>query len=77
MQESTCETHCPMPGDMECPQCKKTTDSLKSCDLITVVFLFVHIVWNHHTETACPSCMRPILLKHSLFNLFSANLLGL
>jgi len=46
-----------------CPHCCKATDSLLKYDVLNGVFLVIYIVWGSYQVTACPSCMRRILLK--------------
>jgi hypothetical protein len=53
--------------------CHVPTLRLRAYELPYVVFLVIYSVWQSKTVTACPTCIRPKLLKNSLFNLFTAN----
>lgn len=63
-------------GQIPCPKCGKPTASLKQyvlCNLF--VFLYVFAFMRRGTYTACPSCMRGIIVMRSLINIVPANLL--
>ena len=64
---------------IKCPECSNTTDSLKRYNLADLL-VFVGIAgWvRHSTHTACPACMRTILLKNMFsWNVLTANVLWL
>lgn len=60
---------------LPCARCGQSTDSLKRHRLHRWV-LFIGIAWWAQTAdyTACPSCMRAILIERTLVNLPGANL---
>jgi hypothetical protein len=68
---STCET-----WHLSCPRCGEATDSLKRYRVLDyLLFLFVGLAYGASTATACPRCMRRLLLVNTLYNAPLANLL--
>ena len=64
---------------IKCPVCSEPTDSLKRYTLMDrLVFVGVAYWMRRRTYTACPDCMRGILLKNTFsWNILLANLLWL
>jgi hypothetical protein len=63
-------------GPWLCPHCQASTPNLKQYEIVDwclFVLLFVQI--RPAVYTACPPCMRKILLRQCLVNMPSANLL--
>lgn len=61
---------------IRCPDCGQPTTSLKQyvlCNLL--VFIWVGAFTRRGTYTACPGCMRKIILTRTAINLIPANLL--
>ncbi len=60
---------------LACPHCGRETDSLKQYRMVDlVVVLVVALIYRPATHTACPSCMRRILLKRAAINTITAHL---
>ncbi len=64
---------------IKCPDCSKPTDSLKRYNFPEkLVFIGIAAWTRPATYTACPTCMRTILLKKMFsWNLLTANVLWL
>lgn len=60
---------------LSCPRCKRDTDSLKQYRMVQL-FIFVVVAGSARgaTYTACPGCMRRIILERFAINLLPANL---
>jgi hypothetical protein len=66
----------PQAQSLSCPRCAAPTDSLKRFRLHQWL-VFIWIGWWTRTAeyTACPACMRKILLERTLVNIPTANLI--
>jgi hypothetical protein len=58
-----------------CPVCQKPTDSMKRLRVLTMIFLVLIIQGRGVDYTSCPSCMRRFILKRTLVNIVTANLI--
>ena len=59
---------------LPCPACGKATDRLKSYRMPRIfIFAFVAGLAQHATYTACPSCMRRVVIERFAINLIPAN----
>jgi hypothetical protein len=62
---------------LPCPRCGQFTDSLKQYSgMHLMVFLIAGAWYQSAKYTACPRCMRGILLQRTLINTITANLLA-
>lgn len=57
-----------------CPVCGCKTDSLKSCTVPDIMFLFVANQWGSEHYVACAGCMRKIILKKAATSIVKANI---
>lgn len=64
---------------IKCPECSKPTDSLKRYSLADLLVFIGIAGWVRRSmHTACPICMRTILLKNMFsWNILTANVLWL
>ena len=63
-------------SEVRCPVCHEPTDSIKQYKLVrTLLFLFLFATWNTLVATACPRCMRKVILKRTAINILPANVL--
>ncbi len=65
----------PADPPLPCPKCQRTTDSLKQYSVPTVLFIVIAWAVRRSTEVACPSCMRKTVLRQTLINVPTANIL--
>ncbi len=67
------------PQLIPCPVCKTPTNSLKRYTLVQLlVFVGIAYWMRRATHTACPDCMRSVLVKNIFsINILSANILWL
>jgi hypothetical protein len=63
-------------GLLRCPACRRLTGSLKRYRLIDLL-LFAGAFWfvRTATHTACPGCMRGLIVRRTMFNIITANVL--
>lgn len=60
---------------LPCPTCQKATSSLKRLRLFKLLVFLGFAWWSQRADyTACPGCLRGIIVKRTLINLPSANL---
>ena len=58
-----------------CPVCQEPTDSLKRLRVMYLfIFLILFVQGGGVDHTACPSCMRQFIVKRTLINIVTANL---
>lgn len=65
----------PADPPLPCPKCQRPTDSLKQYSVPTVLFIVIAWAVRRSTEVACPSCMRKTVLRQTLINVPTANIL--
>jgi hypothetical protein len=65
----------PADPPLPCPKCQQQTDSLKQYSVPTVLFIVIAWAVRKSTEVACPSCMRKTVLRQTLINVPTANIL--
>jgi hypothetical protein len=65
----------PYPCLVECPACRKPSDSVKCYRMLLVLFLLIGVSIGGEGHVGCPACTRLKILWYSLVNLISANLL--
>jgi hypothetical protein len=59
-----------------CPVCQKPTDSMKRLRVMYLfIFLVLFVQGRGVDYTACPSCTRSFIVKRTLINIATANLL--
>ena len=64
----------PRPGEYICPECGKSTDSLKRFVLPHFwLFLVCYIQWQNVEYTCCPECMRKHILAKGFLHIITAN----
>ena len=64
----------PTSGLLTCPECGKSTDSLKRFTLPHFwLFLVCYVQWQNVEYTCCPECMRKHILAKGLLHVITAN----
>jgi hypothetical protein len=58
-----------------CPHCGQPTHSIKQCQFLGILFLFLFAVRQTRTVNACQKCMRGKILEHAAINIVTANIL--
>jgi hypothetical protein len=64
------------PTEIPCEGCGKYHPGSRSTSLLTIVFLVVFVYTRTDRVSLCPACARAALVRGTLFNLFTANLIS-
>lgn len=60
---------------IQCPECGKVSDSIKSYSLPNFTFLFIVYRWGYEHHVVCADCMRKKILEIACRGLLKANIL--
>jgi len=69
--------HIPASDDIliECPQCRRDSDSVKIFHFPIIVYLFFFWMWFTKPIAACPSCQRLNIIMYAAINILSMHIL--
>lgn len=60
---------------IQCPECGKYSDSIKSYTLPDFTFLFFGYKWGYNYHIACASCMREKIIEVASKGIIKANIM--
>src|SRR3954463_16185771 len=65
-----------LPTELPCEGCGQHLPGIRSTPLPLMIFVVYYIYVNNDAASLCPPCARWALMRNTLFNLFTANLLS-